>query len=359
MVRKIVRNLFHRMRLVQNRNNLLRVESSNMSRLSLERLTDEESKAVACRWKGISELNISDKYYRMFKSLEHFDADFVSDDLFMPFILRRLNEKSAAEAFVHKGLYDILFRDLMARPKTIVNNINGTYYDSEVNPISFKEALAKLDDEKSFVIKPTLGSCMGHGVIKVESSKYNNESLLNQYANNFIVQRVVTQSSFTAQFNPPSLNTFRISTLNINGKVSVCSILFKCGQTNAIVDNGGAGGLMVGVDEKGRFRNYGYNNHYEKFYKTKDGVEFSGKIVGSMDKVLEQVCRLHQQCLPSMGFAGWDIALGEFEEPIMIEVNLVWPGIQFEQLGVGKPIFGDRTDEVIDYVKKMAYSNRL
>lgn len=359
MVREIVRNLFHRMRLIQNRNNLLRVESSNMSRLSLERLTDEESKAVACRWKGISELKISDKYYRMFKTLEHFDADFVSDDLFMPFILRRLNEKSAAEAFVHKGLYDILFGNLISRPRTIVNNINGTYYDSNFKPIPFGEVLTKLQGEKSFVIKPTVGSCMGKGVMKIDISRINIETLLGQYANNFIVQSVVNQSAFTAQFNVPSLNSFRISTLNINGKVSVCSILFKCGQTSAIVDNGGAGGLMVGVDEKGRFREYGYNNHYEKYYKTKDGVKFAGKTVCSMDKVLEKVCRLHQRCLPSMGFAGWDIALGEDDEPIMIEVNLVWPGIQFEQLGVGKPIFGDRTDEVIDYVMKMSSSNRL
>ena len=36
--------------------------------------------------------------------------------------------------------------------------------------------------------------------------------------------------------------------------------------------------------------------------------------------------------------------------PVFIEVNLGFPGIQMEQMCTG-PIFGDRTAEVVGYVK--------
>lgn len=350
MIKKSLHNTYHRIRLIRNRNHIMRVESENMKRLPLADLTKEEYLAVVKRWDGVSELKILPKYYQMFKTLEHFDPKFVSDDLFMPFILRKLNEKSESEAFVHKGLYDILFKNEIKRPTTLVNNINGTFYLPNMKPISHDEAVSILKKEQCFIIKPTIGSCMGKGVKKIDTEADGIVTILNQYKKNFITQQIVQQSALTAEFNPCSLNTFRISTLNINGKVSVCSIIFKCGQSDLIIDNGGAGGLMVGIDEAGCFREYGYNNEYEKFYETKNGVKFEGKYVESFSVVLNKIKEVHQKCIPSMGFAGWDVALDEHNEPVMIEVNLVWPGIQFEQLCPGKPIFGDRTDEVIEYL---------
>ena len=115
MIKKSLHNTYHRMRLIRNRNHIMRVESENMKRLPLADLTKEEYLAVVKRWDGVSELKILPKYYQMFKTLEHFDPKFVSDDLFMPFILRKLNEKSESEAFVHKGLYDILFKNEIKR----------------------------------------------------------------------------------------------------------------------------------------------------------------------------------------------------------------------------------------------------
>ena len=60
----------------------------------------------------------------------------------------------------------------------------------------------------------------------------------------------------------------------------------------------------------------------------------------------------HRFYLPTCGFAGWDLALDSNNKPIFIEVNLGFPGIQFEQLCPATPIFEGRTQEVIDYVCK-------
>lgn len=350
MIRKTVRQLYNRMRLIQDRNRLMRVESGYMEDLSLKELTKEEAKLIENRWRGISELKILPKYYQMFKTLEHFDADFVSDDLFMPFILRKLNNKSESVAFEHKGLYDILFKDVIKRPKTIVNNINGTFYTADMDVISKDEAIAILKNEQSFIIKPTVGSCMGRGVKIINPKNDKIEIVFSQYKTNFITQKIVHQSTLTAIYNESSLNTFRVSTLNINGKVSLCTILFRCGQEGSSVDNGGAGGLMIGVNEDGLLREYGYNNKYKRLFETKSGVKFSAGIFPTMRKMVATIKEIHQKRLPTIGFAGWDIALDENNDPVMIEVNLDWPGIQFEQLCPGRPIFGDRTDEVINYV---------
>ncbi len=51
-----------------------------------------------------------------------------------------------------------------------------------------------------------------------------------------------------------------------------------------------------------------------------------------------------------MGFAGWDFCLDENNNPIFIEVNLGYPSILYEQLCSVSPIFGNRTNEVYEYV---------
>ena len=350
MIKNSVRQFYNRFRLIQNRNHLMRVESDNMDSLILEELSKEEALSIENRWKGISELKILPKYYKMFKTLEHFDPDFVSDDLFMPFILRKLNDKSESEAFVHKGLYDVLFKDVIKRPETLVNNINGTFYTTHMEVISKDEAEALLKNEQEFIIKPTVGSCMGRGVKKVNVNNDDFEFIFSQYKTNFITQKIVHQSKKTAAYNESSLNTFRVSTLNINGVVSLCTVLFRCGQEGSSVDNGAAGGYMIGVSEDGHLREYGYNNKYNKFFETNNGTKFSEGYFPNMQKVVDKVLEVHQKCLPTMGFAGWDIAMDETDDPVMIEVNLVWPGVQFEQLCPGKPIFGNRTEEVINYL---------
>ncbi len=344
------RNTYCYIKDIHTRQHIIHIESGNMNYLSLEELTKEEYNAVTNRWKGISNLRILPKYYRMFKTLDHFDPDFVSDDLFMPHILRKLNKRSESEAFVHKGLYDVLFKDSISRPKTLVNNINGVFYTSTMEPVSFDRAISILKGENAFIIKPTLGTCMGKDVKRIVTKEEDLSSLLLHYKQNYITQQVVSQSSFTSVFNPASLNTFRISTLNLNGRVSVCSVLFRCGQSDSIIDNGGAGGIMVGVDENGSFRAFGYNNKYQKFYETRNGTLFAGKHINNFSYVLERIKNIHQIILPTIGYAGWDVAIDEHDEPLMIEVNLVWPGIQFEQLCPGIPIFGERTDEVIHYL---------
>lgn len=208
-----------------------------------------------------------------------------------------------------------------------------------------------LESQNRFIIKPTHDSTQGQNVKCINPQEVDLEKMLNDYGNDFIIQELVKQSEKTAAFHKDSLNTLRVSTLNINGKVSLCNILFRCGRNGNTVDNGGAGGLMCGVLPDGHFKRTAFDKYYKTYMETESGMKFGDCYISELVDIVTTVLQWHATKLPHLGFAGWDVALNEKNKPVMIEVNLRWPGIQFEQLCTGTPLFGDRTIEVIDYVK--------
>lgn len=58
----------------------------------------------------------------------------------------------------------------------------------------------------------------------------------------------------------------------------------------------------------------------------------------------------HQKSFPFASLIGWDIIINEKGKPIVIEINLDSADIAPHQIFNG-PIFGDRTDEVLEYMK--------
>lgn len=217
--------------------------------------------------------------------------------------------------------------------------------------VSLNDVLGVLKGVDRFIIKPSHDSEQGRNVKLINTNTDDVGQVLREFKQDFIIQEVVSQSSRTALFHKESLNTFRISTLNLNGKTSLCNILFRCGQGKSVVDNGFAGGLMAGVSPDGRFLEPAYDKFFNRYNETADGIMFQGNCIAEMPQIVEQLLKWHADYLPHIGFVGWDIALDKDENPVMIEVNLRGPGIQFEQLCSKTPLFGDRTDEVMDYVK--------
>lgn len=60
----------------------------------------------------------------------------------------------------------------------------------------------------------------------------------------------------------------------------------------------------------------------------------------------------------TLQFIGWDVCFNEKNEPVIIELNSSQPGVFGEQICTG-PIFGVRTQEVIDYCKRKDLSIKL
>ena len=73
------------------------------------------------------------------------------------------------------------------------------------------------------------------------------------------------------------------------------------------------------------------------------------------EDILALVEKAHCESFSICKFIGWDIAINSDGVPILVELNSSQPGVIGEQLVAG-PIFGDRTQEVIDYCKLKRFS---
>ena len=121
-----------------------------------------------------------------------FSEKYIPTSLYHKELIYRLNNHKFRHAYVDKAIYDIYFSDIN-RPKTIVKNINGYFYD-EKNAISREEALERSRNLESAIVKPTLEGMWGEGV-KVIATKDGQldehttiDNLFDAYGSNFIVQ---------------------------------------------------------------------------------------------------------------------------------------------------------------------------
>lgn len=323
---------------------------------ALPELTSEESNQIKKIWAPIAGEKINLDYWRLYKKLsqKYITPTLVPDNIYWSRIIRALNPVSLTRTYTNKSLYPIIFKGLH-QPDIIINVINGVIYDGEMNIIQFDEAANKiLNYEKDVIIKPTRATSGGSGVSKIKASDKLDKikGTLLKYGDNYICQGVVRQSADTAVFNETSLNTFRVNTLNINGKITCEALMMRHGLNGSVVDNFAVGGVVVGMTRDGHFNGNNFNTHLDKLMNLQNGKPYSDYSISKIGDVISLAIDAHQRYMPHIGHAAWDFALDETNKPVMIEVNLMLPGIFMEQLTGGDSIFGPRTEEVIQYAMK-------
>lgn len=336
-------------KLKKDRERALEWAMPNIQHLDLLPLTKEEIDQINEVW-GALGMKPYPLFYQLFKTIDNFNPLYLSDDLYYPYIVRALNPRQYSTAFSHKGHLPVLFGDIK-QPTLICLCNGGVCYNSDFEIVDKKTIIQLLLSKESFIIKPTTNTSGGKGV-RLVNDVHNEDiqKLIDGYGNNWIVQVPLEQSEITAHFNPSSLNTFRFTTLFLNGRVTTQSIIFKTGSVGSVVDNLSAGGVLVGVSASGELREYGVNKKYCKCEKTASGIELRGCKINEVPTMAEQMEYYHRRYFPSLGIVGWDVAMDKNNQPVVIEANLVFPGILFEQLAISTPIFGERTEEVIQYV---------
>lgn len=325
---------------------------TNFKDSDLPTLSRDEQQLISRKWcKIIKNHEIGFHAYRVFKMYGGFDVNYVPESYAYPYILRSLNPTQDYQSLTHKGMIDIIFSDL-PRPKTIARKIGGGNLSINNDICRHRDLLDVIAEyDKPLIIKPAKDSSCGRGVsiIQPDSSIEDIRKSLNDYEDDYVIQEFVAQSEFTEKFNPSSLNTFRVTTLFINNRISKCYVFFKAPDKGRVVDNLSDGGLLIGVDEDGNLRDVGYNNKGIA-YKEHNGIELRGKNVPNFEGIIKLAFEAHRR-IATCGFVGWDIALDKNNSPVLIEANLWWPSFSYGQVCNG-PCFGDRTDEVIEFVRK-------
>lgn len=205
----------------------------------------------------------------------------------------------------------------------------GVYYHREVISIESPEDYIRFEKfvktHPVFVKKQVYESC-GNSIerIDINSCGKTLDELFADFLSQekVILEELVRQGETTAIFNPSSVNTIRCITFNTKDGIKAPYCFMKIGRAGSFVDNGGAGGILVGIDEITGITNTAGVDELRNVYDIHpdSGVQFSGHQLPEWDKMLA-ICKEMAEKIPSVPFIGWDLAYTDKNEWVVIEGN--------------------------------------
>ena len=278
---------------------------------------------------------------------QYMDPRFIPSDLYYNELLPYINNLPFRYALQDKCSLDLRFPDVK-QAETVCRRMAGVYYDPEMKVIDGNEA-AKLclSCEGDLFIKPSLYTAAGRGIKKFTPSEYSEDDILKFFSEtgtNFIVQEKIRQHKAVARLNPDSVSTLRIVSLFIDNKVYIAHTMIRVGppgQPHVATD----GGYSAEVLEDGRLYPRAYRDKGTWVSGREEGLYDDSVVIPGIDRVHEQVRNLHPR-LPYFKWIGWDFAIDEESDPVMIEFNTS-PGDDIQRV-CGSPLFGDMTERVLD-----------
>lgn len=329
-----------------------RADRSNrrFTRYSYSSLTKNEKDAIYKIWGEYGGHYESFGFYKKFCGL--FNPYFVPGDYY-DFAEHVLNLRWSAYFLQHKcNLKYIIPSE--NRAKVILQKIDGHIVYEDNTEINIEEAIAQLKKYPVFMAKIARGTGGGKGVKRIVLDELDDvDSFIRDLLSPIDIEfeAIVQQSAFMAQFNPDSVNTLRFVTLNINENCTLLSTFLRMGGKGAFVDNlSGGHGVLVGINSEGELNSFGIDHTFEKLYESPTGLKFAGIRIPDYVKIKQQIIDFHKK-IPFANLIGWDVAVDKEGNPIVIEVNLDSALVEAHQVFNG-PIFGDRLDEVKDYIEK-------
>lgn len=313
----------------------------------------EDKRNIKKKW-GCLNYHIYKPYFRYYKRfadgkpIENYIPNIFMWNHVEPFFYDCLK----ARYYDDKNLYDMYFGTGALMPKTIVHVINGFIQDSNYRIISEEQAVDLCLKSGRIVVKPSMSTCGGKGIV-FWSIEADDKASLNKYLsnNNVLIQERVVQHEALSCFHPSSVNTIRIITFANEGKISVLSSVLRMGAGGSHVDNVSSGGVFCGVSDDGALYPFAYDRSGNKFDRhPTTGTVFEGRSVPYFEKCKRMVCENASKFCNVSKIISWDISITPEGEPMLIEFNLTYGGITSHQITRG-PLFGDHTDELLSLVR--------
>lgn len=254
-----------------------------------------------------------------------FTKEYVPNNFYHCELVPRANVHRLQPAFGDKNMCDLLFPGENV-VHSFLKNMNGYFY-FEGKPVSEVEAAVLCANLKDVIIKPSRKSegkgvqlfSVTDGVTTLNGQRI--EDLFKEYKKDFLIQERVRQHKDMAALNPTSVNTMRILSYRSGMEVLIIYSVVRIGRSGAVIDNQCAGGISTTIDEKGRLGKAAFGGFSEdNVVATDTGITLDGYQLPSYDKAIDFVKRLHLK-LPFFDLLGWDVAIQENGEPVLIEFN--------------------------------------
>lgn len=326
----------------------------NLKKNPQPHLTIEEKAEIDKYWK---DYGIKFNDYSWFQW--YYGISGIKDPRFIPLhirdiILERYNNKKLMDAYKDKNQFDV-FLPNAPFPNTIIKKINGCFYDKNGTYIDETTVIELLYSKQEVVIKNVFDSGCGRNVKKYAfSDKSDVEKMLLEWdVDNYIVQEVIKQHDFLAQFNTSSVNVMRINSFYHDGKVEIVTPILRFGMPGYATD-------ICFIDGEEIINFVGITNDG---YLKKEVIDFRGmkKPIGEYIKTeninmripgWDEIIKVIKENAPSLkyfGYIGWDITVSSDGKPIVIEYNIKFPGSHLSQMANG-PLFAEYTDEVLSFL---------
>lgn len=324
---RIVKRLFNKIEYAYDLKKWKRVITKNNKNLKHHRkLTREQKKEVQAFYKGLIGRRVplySHEYF--YSRTGFFTKEYVPTNLYHCELVRKSNFYPFMYFYTDKNMQEVLL-EKENTVHVILKNMNGYYY-YEGSPVSEEEAIQLCSNMDKAIIKPSLYS-KGTGVkaisVKDGISNINGltiEQVFKKYSKNFVIQECVKQHEKMAALNPSSVNTIRVLSYRSGMEVLIIYSVVRIGRLGQVVDNQSAGGISTTITDDGKLGKEAFGGYSEdNILKTDTGIVLEGYEIPSYDKVINMVKRLHLK-LPYANIVGWDVAIQEDGEPVLIEFN--------------------------------------
>ena len=208
--------------------------------------------------------------------------------------------------------------------------------------------------EKIAVIKPSVGTSRGAGVLPITKRATENEikNMLMTWRSNLIVQEVIQQHPKIKKIHPESINSVRVMSFLKENECHIISACLRVGRDGSFVDNWGKGGLSCGIDENGVCKSPFYDKMGTAYAKHPNGFDPNGFQIPGYENLVTLIKKYHLK-FPMLRLISWDFAIGPDGNPIFIEWNMKGD-TQLHQLSNG-PLYGEHTREILDEFFSHAY----
>lgn len=312
------------------------------------KLTKAQKKEIQEFYKGMIGRKVSLYSHKYFYSRTGvYSKEYIPTNLYHTELHPKANVDSYRNAYADKNMIDVYLPDAK-HPHTYLKNMNGYFY-WENTPVTREEALEKCRNLKDVLIKPSL-EYSGHGVKKLEVTDgmtnidgLTINQLFDKYKKNFQIQAILKQHPRMNLLNPTSVNTIRIFTYRSGMEILVIYAVVRIGRMGEVIDNQCAGGISAVIGENGVLGANGYSGYTSDNIKVTDsGTVLDGFEIPSFQRAVDLVKSQHFR-LPFFNFIGWDVAIDEVGDPVIIEWNAN-TGLSQSAFGPG---FGKYTERII------------
>lgn len=254
-------------------------------------------------------------------------------------------QKTRLERAVQPIEYDIVFNDkylcalLCSSLGIRIPHTYGVIHPTE-NYKSRIRSWLTASSSTGLIIKPLIGSygqgivialVTGNGIV-IKDGPVSMSLEKYELKGSAIAQDIITQHAMMAAFSPYSVNTVRIVTMiTLRGEAILVNASIRTGVGESIVDNFTAGGVSTGIDrETGTLKKYAYDKKSRRYVShPNSGVVFENYPVPEWDRIRDWALAI-QKAFSFYKLLGFDIAIDEDGQPILIEINCMpdLPGLE-------------------------------